>query len=77
MDLWEENVLALTVFQAMNTQWNHGFNGPIGMNYTALPVVFELLNIEEDARPDTFTKLQIAESAALDVIRKQQKKPTK
>jgi hypothetical protein len=34
--LWPENAEAWRIFLQLTTQWRHGFNGPTGLDYTAV-----------------------------------------
>lgn len=44
-------------------------NGPIGLDYTALPVVFKFRGIGPETEIDVFEGVQIMEVAALKSIR--------
>lgn len=68
--IWPDNVAAVRVFAAIQTQWTIGPAGPIGLRYEVLPVVFDLLEIHED-RPDLFDALRVMESAALGELHRQ------
>ena len=57
----------------MSTQWNVGMSGATGLNYSALPFLFDLLGVEKDNRPDLFNDLQIMEQAALEQMAENQK----
>lgn len=68
-ECWPENWQALQVFSALQTQWNVGMNGAIGLRYEALPVVLNLLEIQETDRAGIFNSLRIMESEALSFFR--------
>lgn len=70
--VFPENENALRVWLAMETQWRGqpmGLAGarPQGLDYVALPVVFDLLEIPDRAK--VFRQLQTMERAALDAMR--------
>lgn len=67
--VWPEHWQALELFTCMLTQWRTGFNGATGLDYAALPVVFELNGIEKEQQRERFDELQIMERAALKAIR--------
>lgn len=54
----------------MHTQWRVGFNGPTGLDYAALPAVFDLMQISADDRAFIFQDLRVLESQALIEIHK-------
>lgn len=66
--VFPENEVALRVWLAMETQWRGqpmGLAGarPQGLDYVALPVVFDLLEVADRAK--VFRQLQTMEIAAL------------
>lgn len=67
--VWLENWQAVTVFDAMTTQWREGFGGRTGLDYTALPAVFSLLGVARRDRRPLFDKLRIMEDEALHCMR--------
>lgn len=67
IDIWPENWSAIEVFSAMQTQWRVGMSGATGLDYAALPVVMDLLEVEN--RAECFSGLQVMESEALEVMR--------
>lgn len=69
VEVWPDNAGALNVMIAMATQWRAGFSGPTGLDYAALPAVFELLRIPRDERADVFDGLRVMEDAALELFR--------
>lgn len=69
VEVWPDNVEALNVFIAMATQWRTSYGGAIGLDYNALPVVFDLVRVAQDARADVFDDLRILEDAALEQMR--------
>lgn len=63
MDVWPENMPVLRLFDAMRTQWRVGYSGAYGMDYSALPAVMDLLNIND--RQWAFEGFRVMEDEAL------------
>ena len=68
VDVWPENWPSYLVFSAMQTQWRMGFNGPTGLDYTALSEVWRRLKVPVQERDVIFADVQIMELAALEQI---------
>lgn len=67
--LWPCNVPIWRLWMSLQTQWQHGFSGPTGLDYTAVWTVLERKRIR---RPrEAFEALQAMERSALEVWRKQ------
>ena len=62
---------AAALFSAMGTQWRAGPNGPIGLDYGALPTVLRMLRAEREEWPGLFDDLRVIERAALDEMNKE------
>lgn len=73
-DIWPDNLQAFNVFVSMLTQWRTGFNGPTGLDYSALPEVWRRTKTAPQDRDDVFDCLRVMEDAALEHIRASQKK---
>jgi len=67
-EVWPENEVAVEVFCAMTTQWREGPNGRTGLDYAALPVLFDLAKVEQGERPEVFASLRTLEVAALNAM---------
>lgn len=65
VEIWPENLQPFEVFRAMLSQWRHGFNGPTGLDYAALPIVEQRLGVKKRDRADIFAAVQVMESEAL------------
>ena len=63
VDVWPENWPVLKLFDAMRTQWRVGYSGAYGMDYSALPAVMDLLNIDD--RQWAFEGFRVMEDEAL------------
>lgn len=61
----------------MATQWRVGPGGVIGLDYAALPAVFDLLDVAREDRADAFAGVRVMEDAALGEMRAQQKAKAK
>lgn len=48
----------------IQTQWRHGFGGPVGLDYTAVDVALRRFRIADDDG-EVFAGLQVMEFAAL------------
>ncbi|MCU9949857.1 DUF1799 domain-containing protein [Pseudomonas sp. PDM13] len=70
LQVYPENWDAFRVFETMRTQWRTGMCGATGLDYTAIPAVFDLLNIPADRR-QLFGDLRVMEFEALDVMAEQ------
>lgn len=68
-DIWPENWPAFELFNAMSTQWRIGMSGATGMDYSALPVLFDTLGIAD--RAAAFSGMQIMEREALRIMREE------
>ena len=62
-EVWEENWEAVMMFLRMQTQWNVGMSGLIGLNYQALETLIRLYHVKEPV--ELFEKVQVIERAAL------------
>jgi len=69
VECWPENWLPLQVFAALDTQWNVGINGVIGLRYEAIPLVFEAFGVKKKKRAAMLESLRIMENEALQVLR--------
>jgi hypothetical protein len=62
--------MAFLVFEAMATQWRVGVVGATGLDYAALPAVYQSVGCKRPDQPEVFEKIRVMELAALEVIRK-------
>jgi hypothetical protein len=72
-EIHEDNVLVLSAFLALQTQWRivaGGMSLPVyqGLDYAAIPVVLDSMRIRRSDRPDMIVGLRTMESAALPVL---------
>ena len=68
LDVWPELWPALELFSALCTQWRVGMGGATGLDYTALPVVMDMLEIAPEDRRERFEEVRVMERAALEVM---------
>ena len=71
VEVWPEHYQSFGVFSAMGTQWRTGMAGMTGLDYSALPVIEERLEIPKEDSPRIFEEIRIMESAALEAARNQ------
>lgn len=64
--MWPDNATTVEVFAHLGTQWRIGARGPIGLDYTAIPVVLQLLQVAADQHAEVFAGIRIMEHAALE-----------
>jgi hypothetical protein len=70
VELWPENVPAVLLYLACDTQWRHaGMTGvPTGLNYDGVRAVMDMQAIPPADRPALFVDLQTLERAQLQVV---------
>jgi hypothetical protein len=70
VELWPENVPAVRLYLACDTQWRYaGMNGiPTGLDYDGVRAVMALQAIPHADRPALFADVQVLEQAQLQVI---------
>jgi hypothetical protein len=65
VEVWPDNLLPVSVFISMGTQWRVATGGVIGLDYTALPVVMRLVGVPPAERAEVFEAVRTMEDAAL------------
>jgi len=70
-ELWEENIEIVRMFICMQTQWNVGFNGPVGLNYQSLEWLCKLYAVGDPVA--IFEGIRVMESTALACFQKSRK----
>lgn len=63
--LWPENVEIWNLYQAVQTQWQHGMAGPTGLNYQAVEIVMRQRRIKRVDQAEVFETIQEMERASL------------
>ncbi len=71
--VYRDNWTTVKVFEDLLTQWRQGFGGPTGIDYKALPVVFDIRNIKSTDREVIFNGLQVMEAAAITEMKERAK----
>jgi len=64
--LWPENLPAWQLWRACGTQWHHGFNGRVALNYEGCEIVMRRCRIPPRKRDRFFALLQAMERGALE-----------
>lgn len=66
--VWPIHFDVLQVFNSLNTQWRMGLKGRTGIDYSVLPVVMDLHEINPTERKQMFADLKVMETAALEQL---------
>lgn len=69
LDVLEDNLPAVRVWFAVQTQWRIGLDGPSGLDYAVLPAVLGLFGIRRKQRGEVFAALRILEGETLVIWR--------
>ncbi|MFZ4498752.1 MAG: DUF1799 domain-containing protein [Burkholderiales bacterium] len=64
--LWTENVPVWNLWQAVQTQWRIGMNGPTGLDYAGIEALMRMRNVSRAERPELIEGLQVMEVVALE-----------
>ena len=64
-EVWPECWTAITLFQALGTQWRVGFSGATGLDYTAAYPLLDRFTETPDEWTELFSDLRVLESEAL------------
>lgn len=67
--IWPDNLPALDLFVALQTQWRTGFNGPTGLDYAAVAATLDLQGVAPADRCKLFADLRVMEAEALKVFK--------
>lgn len=65
--VWPDNLPALNILIAMDTQWRPNRTG---LDYSALPTVFDIHDVPKRDRQDVFECLRVMEGEALRIFHK-------
>ena len=66
--VWPDQMEAWAVYRSMNTQWNMGPRGPVGLRYETLPEIWRRVKVPPERRDEVFLDLQILEAASLNAM---------
>lgn len=69
VEVWPENLQAVNVLVAMDTQWRVGFSGATGLDYSALPFVLQMAGVPRSKWAEMFEDIRLMEDAALKTMR--------
>jgi hypothetical protein len=64
--VWPENRTAVVAFLALRTQWRVGMAGRTGLDYQAIPITLDLLEIPREQHKSVFRDLRMLEAGALE-----------
>lgn len=67
--IWPDHIAAVQVFAAMLTQWRWTQGSVTGLDYSAIPVVFELYGIAD--RAEVFDELRVLENEGIKELNRQ------
>lgn len=70
VEVWPDNWQAVCVFSKLGTQWKRaGMQGAAtGLDYAALPAVFQLCGVKRKDWPEMFDDIRVMERAALEIL---------
>lgn len=68
--VWPENKEATLAFLALSTQWRVGASGRTGLDYQAIPITLDLLDIPADRQKAIFQDIRMLEAGALKEMHK-------
>lgn len=74
-NVWPDNWLSVSVFDAMGTQWNVGPGGPVGLRYEALREVRSHFRVTAARWPAVFDDLRLMEAVALEQMQQTEGQP--
>lgn len=64
-EVWPDVWPSAWLFADLMTQWRMGPGGPIGLDYSAIPVVMDLRELPAADRRHLFSDIRVMESVAL------------
>jgi hypothetical protein len=64
-EVWQDCWTSVGVLSAIATQWRVGGDGPIGLDYAAIPVALRLMGIPRREWQQVFDDVRVMEDAAL------------
>jgi len=64
-EVWPENLLTYKLFSDLQTQWNVGMGGPVGLNYLVLFAKIERLGLVGEQADDMEDDIRAMEHEAL------------
>jgi hypothetical protein len=71
-EVWEENWEIVEMFMRMQTQWNVGMSGAVGLNYPSLEWLCKLYAVQDPLK--IFEGIRIMEASALKCFTEQRGK---
>lgn len=68
-DVWPENWPAVSLLLDIDTQWRHGFNGPVGLDYNVLFSRMDRMRLNDPDHEQLFEDIRTLEREALQLMR--------
>ena len=68
VEVWPENWASFEAFCTVRTQWRTGFNGPTGLDYSAVYPLLDRITTDHDEWHSLLRDIQVMEFAALEAI---------
>lgn len=66
IEIWAANEQSFAVFEGMMTQWRTGMGGATGLDYSAVPVVMDMVGVKgKRRRREVFRDVRVMEKEAL------------
>lgn len=66
VDVWPENHNVVMIFQRMRRRWIHGFNGPVSIDVSCVPLYMRAAAVPESELMETLDGLAVMEEVALE-----------
>lgn len=74
-EVWEENWVILSLFFQLQTQWRVSMAGATGLDYSVIPVLFDLYEVKD--RVEVFEGIQVCEVELLLIWQEKNKNGSK
>lgn len=68
VEVWPENWRAYLLFLDLQTQWNVGMGGPVGLNYLVLFAKLDRMKLADDEADELEADIRVMEHEALRVM---------
>jgi hypothetical protein len=72
-EVWPENWKSLELFMALDTSWRYGMAGRTGIDYSVLPVLFDLHSVRPKDQLQVFQDIRVMESETLRLMAEEAK----
>lgn len=68
IEVYPDNWNSFLIFDGMSTQWRAGFNGPIGLDYSAIPIVGKSIGLSSRKSSKLLHDIRVMEAEALKLM---------